>query len=231
VAANGQEALDLGREGDYALLLTDLHMPQLDGYELTAAIRLAEGGSRRIPIVALTANALKGERKRCCELGMDDYMTKPVQLANLKAMLHKWVPERALPAAQPALCPDDQPVDPPAADLRVLAELLGGDLLMIDELVDAFRNSAGRASAAMHLAAGPHRARDMADAAHTLKSGARSIGAHRLADACEAIEQAVELGDVPALATLMSTFDRDMAAVVQHLDTCRTPAASMETAQ
>ena len=224
VAANGQEALDLWREGDYALLLTDLHMPQLDGYELTAAIRLAEGGRRPIPIVALTANALKGERKRCCELGMDDYMSKPVQLANLKAMLHKWLPERALPAAQPALRQDGQPVVAPAADLRVLVQLLGGDLRMIDELVDAFRNSAGRASAAMHLAAGPQRAQAMSDVAHTLKSGARSIGAHRLGDACEAIEQAVELGDGPALATLVSTFDQELAAVVQHLDTGRTPS-------
>jgi PAS domain S-box-containing protein len=230
VAANGQDALDLWREGDYALLLTDLHMPQLDGYELTTAIRLAEGGSRHMPIVALTANALKGERKRCCDLGMDDYMTKPVQLANLKAMLHKWLPERGLPTAQPAPTWDGQPLVSPPADLRVLARLLGGDLLGLDELVQAFRNSAGRVSAALHGAAGPNRARDMADAAHTLKAGAHSIGAQRLGDACEAIERAAERGDVPALAPLMSTFDLEMAAVTQHLDTCRTQGAATEWA-
>jgi two-component system sensor histidine kinase/response regulator len=161
---------------------------------------------------------------------MDDYMTKPVQLANLKAMLHKWLPERGLPTAQPAPTWDGQPLVSPPADLRVLARLLGGDLLGLDELVQAFRNSAGRVSAALHGAAGPNRARDMADAAHTLKAGAHSIGAQRLGDACEAIERAAERGDVPALAPLMSTFDLEMAAVTQHLDTCRTQGAATEWA-
>ncbi|MDO8466158.1 MAG: ATP-binding protein, partial [Gallionella sp.] len=97
IANNGCEALELWRNDDYAILLADLHMPEMDGYELTAAIRAAETdagatGKPRIPIVAFTANALKGEAERCRAIGMDDYLSKPVQLADLKAMLEKWLP-------------------------------------------------------------------------------------------------------------------------------------------
>ena len=95
VAGDGREALERWQSGDYALLFTDLHMPEMDGYELTTAIRAAEktgDGKRRTPIIAFTANALKGEADRCLAIGMDDYLSKPVQLVNLKAMLEKWLP-------------------------------------------------------------------------------------------------------------------------------------------
>ncbi len=95
IAGDGREALELWRGGDYGLLFTDLHMPRMDGYELTAAIRTAEktgDAKTRIPIIAITANALKGEADHCRTIGMDDYLSKPVQLVNLKAMLEKWMP-------------------------------------------------------------------------------------------------------------------------------------------
>ena len=92
IASDGEQALERWHSGDYALLLTDLHMPAMDGYELTAAIRAAENSERRLPIIALTANALKGEALRCLDAGMDDYLSKPTPLAELKAMLEKWLP-------------------------------------------------------------------------------------------------------------------------------------------
>jgi len=96
IANNGREALELWQKGGYGLVLSDLHMPEMDGYELTAAIRAAEkaavGKTTRIPIIAITANALKGEADHCRAIGMDDYLSKPVQLVNLKAMVRKWLP-------------------------------------------------------------------------------------------------------------------------------------------
>ncbi|TXT38467.1 MAG: multi-sensor hybrid histidine kinase [Comamonadaceae bacterium] len=92
IANNGQEALARWATGAYAILITDLHMPLMDGYELTAAIRSAEAGHSHMPIIAFTANALKGEAERCMAIGMDDYLSKPVQLVHLKAMLKKWQP-------------------------------------------------------------------------------------------------------------------------------------------
>ncbi|MEJ1959774.1 MAG: response regulator [Nitrosomonadales bacterium] len=93
MADNGYAALECWHSNDYALVFSDLHMPKMDGYELTAAIRAEEQqDGRHIPIIALTANALKGEAEHCRAIGMDDYLSKPVQLVNLKAMLEKWLP-------------------------------------------------------------------------------------------------------------------------------------------
>jgi two-component system sensor histidine kinase/response regulator len=92
VAANGQLALDLWRAGNYALLLCDLQMPEMDGYELTAAIRGGEAATTRMPIVAVTASDRRDVMQRCLDSGMDDCLDKPLRLLDLKAALEKWLP-------------------------------------------------------------------------------------------------------------------------------------------
>ena len=84
VAGDGAEALGRWRDGGFALLFTDLLMPAMDGYQLTAEIRRQESGRRRMPIIALTANALRSEAARAKAAGMDEYLTKPVALARLR---------------------------------------------------------------------------------------------------------------------------------------------------
>jgi CheY-like chemotaxis protein len=92
VAADGLEALERWRTGRYALLLTDCNMPNMDGFQLTAAIRREEPHGKRFPIVAVTANTMQGYAERCLENGMDDYLSKPITLDKLGAMLTKWLP-------------------------------------------------------------------------------------------------------------------------------------------
>ena len=102
LAADGAEAWRLLHERSFGLLLTDCHMPQLDGYELAQRLRAAERDSgRRLPIVALTASALIGEAERCFAAGMDDYLSKPVGMQSLSRTLARWLP-RALPLRRPA---------------------------------------------------------------------------------------------------------------------------------
>ena len=92
VAVDGAEALRLWRAGPYAMLLSDLHMPNMDGYELAATIRREEApGGAHLPIIALTANALHGEAERATTAGMDGYLTKPVPLATLREVLSTWI--------------------------------------------------------------------------------------------------------------------------------------------
>jgi CheY-like chemotaxis protein len=91
LAGNGVEALALWRSRRYGLLLTDLQMPAMDGYELTAAIRREETGDHRLPIVALTANALAEEKLRCARAGIDDCLTKPLRLDQLAKSLAQWL--------------------------------------------------------------------------------------------------------------------------------------------
>jgi PAS domain S-box-containing protein len=92
VAQDGEQALALWRNGRYALLLTDCHMPRLDGFELTEAIRRDEASGTRAPIIAVTANAMQGEAQHCLDRGMDDYLSKPLRLTELDRMLAKWLP-------------------------------------------------------------------------------------------------------------------------------------------
>lgn len=97
VAEDGVIALDMWRTGRYALLLTDCQMPHMDGFALTAAIRSEEAPGSRMPVIAVTANAMQGEAERCLSHGMDDYLAKPLRMDKLQAMLAHWLP--LLPAA------------------------------------------------------------------------------------------------------------------------------------
>ena len=91
LASNGREALAAFQREPFDLILMDVQMPHMDGYEATAAIREAEKGlGRRVPIIAMTAHAMKGDRERCIQTGMDDYLTKPLDLAGLRAAISKW---------------------------------------------------------------------------------------------------------------------------------------------
>jgi CheY-like chemotaxis protein len=92
MADNGAEALQALTVADYDLVLMDCRMPVMDGMEATRALRARESGERRLPVIALTASAIAGERERCLAAGMDDYLAKPVRLEELAAALRRWLP-------------------------------------------------------------------------------------------------------------------------------------------
>jgi CheY-like chemotaxis protein len=91
VANNGREALQAIEKDAYDLVLMDIQMPEMDGYQATQAIRHLQGKQRHIPIIAMTANAMKGDREKCLEAGMDDYLSKPVSPEKLKEKLSDWL--------------------------------------------------------------------------------------------------------------------------------------------
>ncbi|QCB47911.1 PAS domain-containing protein [Hydrogenophaga sp. PAMC20947] len=218
MVANGVEALACWRRGGHALLLTDLHMPVMDGYTLAAAVRAEEGGAARLPIIALTANALREEELRCRQAGMDAYMSKPVRLEQLKATIDAWLrPAPTLP--RNAVIDEGTPTMPPPVDLRVLADLLGGDTEGMQEVLASFRaNTAGSALAiAKAHSAGSVQA--MFDVAHKLKSTARAIGAVHLGQVCADIEAATASKPHTAMFdSLVANFEIELLAVRDFLD-------------
>lgn len=217
VAGDGIEALERWKTGEYALLLTDLHMPRMDGYELTAAIRAEEAkvGAGHTPIIALTANALPGEADRCKAMGMDGYLAKPVPLAEFKAMLEKWLPptssrENAPSGAEPERMGQ-------CVDVDILRHLVGSDPAVVAEFLHDFRVRAASIAAELLAAGASGRFADAGAAAHKLKSSARSVGAIGLGEWCERIEHAGKSGDQAALADLLPGFIVEMNAVNGYL--------------
>jgi two-component system sensor histidine kinase/response regulator len=230
IASNGREAFELWQSGDYSILLTDLHMPEMDGYELTAAIRAAENainetGTREankihIPIIAFTANALKGEAEHCRSVGLDDYLSKPVQLVNLKSMLEKWLPIVAelppLETVSPA--PTAATGTNVAIDVNVLKALIGNDEAMVREFLHDFRISAEKVAVALRAACAAGQATVAGALAHKLKSSTRSVGALALADLCINMEQAGKSRDIESLKVLLHKFEQELVKVESYLD-------------
>jgi CheY-like chemotaxis protein len=91
VAGNGAEALEVLDRLPYDLILMDCQMPVMDGFEATRRLRKQADGPR-LPVIAMTANAIRGDRERCLDAGMDDYLPKPVRISELKAMMRRWLP-------------------------------------------------------------------------------------------------------------------------------------------
>jgi signal transduction histidine kinase/ActR/RegA family two-component response regulator/HPt (histidine-containing phosphotransfer) domain-containing protein len=188
-AEEGSEALAAWAPGRYAAVLADLHMPGMDGYELTRQLRAREAEGVRTPIVAVTANAMRGEEERCLAAGMDAYLAKPVAIERLRATLERWLPigEGAIAAS---------PVGAGAAiDRSVLAAWLGDDRAGIEALLQKFRDTAIESEQSIDAS---WRAADLpglAAAAHRLKGAAQAIGATPLGAAAGRLEQAGKAGD------------------------------------
>ena len=228
IAADGHEALERWRTGDYPLLLTDVHMPGMDGYELARAIRAEESGSAHIGIVALTANAIAGEAEHCLAAGMDGYLSKPARLDEIDAVLDKWLPplegNSTDTAPATAATQDSMPVSsiPQAAgvpvDVSVLRSLVGDDPQIVREFLEDFRRSATLIVTQLHAAWQSGALADLGAAAHKLKPSARSVGAMELGHRCEQIESAVNGGDTAALEDLLTRFTQAFAAVDRYLE-------------
>ncbi|MBY6266354.1 response regulator, partial [Azospirillum sp. 412522] len=188
LAADGAQALAAWRGGRHRLVITDCHMPAMDGYELARRIRAEEEGDgrRRTPIVAMTANALSGEMERCLAAGMDDYLAKPVSLARLSQVLTRWLEARPVPAALPAPPPAMVEEALPVLDLDHVRETFGdmdggaldaGTLDMMDFFVETTRPTLERACQAL----GSGDREEARAAAHSAAGAARTAGARALA--------------------------------------------------
>jgi PAS domain S-box-containing protein len=230
-AEDGVIALALWRAhgpSRYALLLTDCHMPHMDGFALTKAIREQEPSGTHLPIIAITANAMSGEADRCRDLGMDDFLSKPLRLDELATMLTKWMP---------AL--DDAPVAPLSVAVTLdksratntfdvwnphtLTQLVGDNPAMHQRLLTRFLVNAKAQVATLAGAAQAGDAVALASTAHTLKSSARSVGALALGELCQQLETAGRAGDLAACTGLMQqlpgTFDAAQAQISSALAT------------
>ncbi|HYE00965.1 MAG TPA: response regulator, partial [Alphaproteobacteria bacterium] len=199
---DGAAAFDAWRNESYGLILTDCHMPEMDGLELAQAIRQAErGGTRRIPIVALTANAMQGEAERCLAAGMDAFLAKPVSLGQLGEVLRRWMPDAAGAPAAALEAEDEAPPVETGADggdvlrLADLDENTGGIDEELRGILDLFLDSTEPLLAELRRAILDRRGEDARRAAHSVKGAALTAGARELGELCAAIEASLKQGD------------------------------------
>lgn len=215
VAANGEEATQLWNKGGYALVLTDLHMPKVDGYQLTAVVRQTVGRAG-IPVIALTANAMSGEAARAKDAGFDEYLTKPVQLEQLREVLEKWLPRSSTrPVSDPMdALPDALPGHQAILDVDVLRQLVGDAPATIAEMLEDYAQSLQAARGNLRESAAHGELEDVGRLAHRLKSSSRSVGALPLGDLCAELENAVRVADRDRVNELAIQFDHHVAEVL-----------------
>ena len=235
-ASDGQQALDMWRRGSYALLLTDCHMPHLDGFGLTAAIRASEGPGQRHPIIAISANAMQGEAQRCLAHGMDAYLCKPLRLRELSDMLAHWLPLDGSPAAAPdaspwpAARPSDTTATAPLDiwNSQLLGELISDNPRTQQRLLRRFLINAQQQRDAVALAAAAGDFSTLMTQSHTLKSAARSVGALALGELCQQLETASNTRDLARCQSLALALP---AALAQAQARIEVHLALMDTSQ
>ena len=221
IVASGQAALDALLGEAFALVLMDMQMPGMGGLEAAAAIRQREaGGPTRIPIVALTANALVGDREACLASGMDDYLTKPFSAEQLAAVLEHWLPAGAAQASPAAASPTvigaltgAAPLaidDGGQLDVAVLEGYVGDDPEAVEEFLRCFLASVAEARTRLASSQGERSAEGIQNVAHPLKSTARTVGAMALGEVCAALEAAAHTLDWAAIDAAMPRLHRQL---------------------
>ena len=236
LSADGQEALDMLELLPYDVVFMDCEMPEMDGYEATAEIRRRHSDGRRVPVVAMTAKAIQGDRERCLEAGMDDYISKPVRMEDLEAVLAKYASgnsndnaAQSGPKSAPATAPPEAlgPALDPAvtASLRKLAMATKWSLL--NEIYDSFLSSAVDELAAIRAGVVGNDAAGLRNAAHKFKGASANLGASHLAELCRQLEVLCEAGRVDGAGQRLAELEREFARVKSEIENQPVPVEAL----
>ncbi|HUJ69280.1 MAG TPA: response regulator, partial [Syntrophorhabdales bacterium] len=208
VAANGLEALTAVRTVPYDLVLMDCQMPEMDGFEATRRIRTGDGGfdHRHIPVIAMTAKAMQGDREKCLDAGMNDYLPKPIDPASLAKAIDRWLAPRGDGEGDGSTRPDK--AFRPVFDRAGLANRLMGSEEVIPQVLSVFLGDIPRRIEALrsHISAGD--ASRAGDEAHTIKGAAANIGGEALREIAFEMEKAGRTKDTGKLRQMMPVLEK-----------------------
>jgi len=221
-SGDGYAVLEALAGGSYDVVLMDCQMPNMDGFAATAAIRRREQeqpGLRRTPVIALTANAMDGDRERCLASGMDDYLTKPLRIGELHAVLKRWLEPGAVPVDMPqTIVADvaDGPLDARTLDgIRALQREGAPNLLR--KIAGLYLDAAPGQIEQLHAAVKQGDAGAAQRAAHSLKSSSANVGALALSASFKEMEQMGRAGNTAGMAAHLASIKSEYARVAQAL--------------
>lgn len=225
LAANGEQAVHLALSQPFDLILMDCQMPELDGFDATRRIRHAEASGhlpnprrRRLPIVALTANAIQGDRERCLSCGMDEYITKPLEprrlIDTIEAMLLATNPQPA-----PQIAPSPRPVDPsPPLDLDAVLDRCMGDVQFLNRILNQFQTQTSRDLEVLQKALAGNDAEELRRVAHGLKGAAAYMAAETIRSLSHDLEHCGRNGDLSAVPSLLDQLQAELNRCRAFLD-------------
>ena len=200
VVGDGREALAAVEAGNFDLVLMDVQMPNLDGLEATRILREREcrrGAVARLPVIAMTAHAMKGDRERCLEAGCDDYVSKPIRPQDLFAAIDRRVAPTGTPV--PACVPEPADLAGPIFDRAAALAGLDGDEDLLHDLAEVFLDDCPRLMAAVRDAIDSRDPSRVARAAHAVKGSVANFGAPAATDAAQRLETLGRSGDLTSL--------------------------------
>jgi CheY-like chemotaxis protein len=220
LAVDGHQALEALEGGRFDLVLMDCQMPGLDGFEATRRLRkreAARGSEWPLPVIALTASAMQGDRERCLAAGMDDYLAKPFSAAQLAQTLQRWLPQRAdSPAAQES--PQAAAVLKSGALDEIRALEKEGEPRLLDEIIDSYLETTPELIENLHAAVEGDDAASLHGGAHKLKSSSGVLGATDLAELCRRLEELGRAGSTAGARDLLEALETEFHAVCRALD-------------
>jgi signal transduction histidine kinase/CheY-like chemotaxis protein/HPt (histidine-containing phosphotransfer) domain-containing protein len=215
LAANGREALEAGERAPYDLILMDIQMPEMDGYEVAMRLRHGNGPNAATPIIALTASAEASSQQECLAMGMNDIVLKPFHRAQLLHTVTRWLSGKGAPGGgQPAAAPADAP---PPLDLATAIEEFGSEDVVLDTL-DKFLEILEEQIPRMQAALAQGDLEALGREAHKLKGGAGTMEARLLADAARALEEQMKSRQpMEAVAGAMEALAAEAARLKQYI--------------
>jgi two-component system, sensor histidine kinase and response regulator len=224
VVGNGREAVEALSRVPYAAVLMDVQMPEMDGYAATAQIRRREGEELRTPVIAMTANAMQGDREKALEAGMDDYVSKPVSAEDLEVVLSRWIAQLDAVEFLSEVEADDIAVSAGTAGPLDWSVLVGlrelqedGEPDLVSELAEIFLNDATGRFAVLREAVEENDGTSVEQATHALKGSSSNMGAQCMSDLCTELQEAGSSGDLTRAPELLDRLEAEFVRVSQAL--------------
>lgn len=223
VVANGKEAVKAAHEKPYDIIFMDCQMPEMDGFEATHAIRTLEVSTgRHVPIVAVTANAIQGDREKCLAAGMDDYLSKPFRPKSLRKVLEQWSAQGKLDTADRA-CKQVGSVVTPGLKLPVelaeVREMFGDNTAFIKNILALYLSSADQLFEEMKIAVAQRDDKSLARHAHSLKGASMNIAAKDLAQLSLEMEHSIQGKGWDSTVEIYKALESSFAEAKQFIET------------